>query len=137
SIASAQAGTITFGGLFSDELRNVTFAGERDAAVTEFVAYGRFQAIDRQIRSLEQAGKHQDAVALCTGYEEGQSNWAFVRFDSALGKTLDINQTAFDRAIDAGFDAMRPYTLAGPLVALTIAVLVWLGLRPRMNEYRV
>jgi hypothetical protein len=33
-----------------------------------------------QIRQLERSGKHVEAIALCTSYDPGQSNWAFEQF---------------------------------------------------------
>jgi hypothetical protein len=135
--SAAERGVVPFQGLLGDELRNITFAGELQAAVDTLRAWGRYVAIDREIRALEQAGQHQAAVALCLGTAEGQSNWAFARFDEALGRTIEINQQEFGRAIDAGFAALVGYDLIGPLVAGAIALLAWLGLRPRLAEYAV
>jgi hypothetical protein len=137
AVAAAERGAVAFNGFLADELRNITFPGERDAALATLRAFGQYLAIDREIRALEQSGQHEAAVALCVGTAEGQSNWAFDRFDAALGGTIDINQQAFDDAISSGFADLQGLDLLAPGAALAIAVLAWLGIRPRLGEYHV
>ena len=137
-----------FTGYLADELNNITFPGERAAAIQMLSAYGRYEEVDTKIRQLERAGQHEQAVALCVGSAEGQSDWAFAQFDSALEQTLGINQEAFEAAVDKGLDALgglgAKVTLGGILSTLElkavlaaglIAVLVMLGFAPRIKEY--
>ena len=124
-----------FTGYLADELNNITFPGERDAAVETLTRYFFYLAVDKQIRALETSGQHARAVALCVGSAEGQSDWAFNRFDESLGRTLDVNQTAFDAAVARGFADLSNFEVIAPLAALLIAALSWLGLRPRLREY--
>ena len=93
-VAQVVAGSLPdgFQGYLAAELRNITFPGEREAAVEMLKTFARYIALDGEIRRLENQGDHAAAVTLCIGYAPGQSNWAFARFDEALGKTLDINQ---------------------------------------------
>ena len=124
-----------FEGYLAAELRNITFPGEREAAIETLETFARYVKIDGEIRRLEGRGNHTAAVALCVGNDPGQSNWAFSRFDDALGKTLDINQRAFKDAVDRGFKTLAGFDVASPLVALGISLLAYVGLRPRMREY--
>jgi hypothetical protein len=135
--SDAERGVVPFRGLLGDELRNITFPGELEAALETLRTWGRYVAIDREIRALEQAGRHQEAVDLCLGTAEGQSNWAFAQFDATLGRLIEINQREFGRAIDTGVGALAGFDLLGPIAAIMIALLAWLGLRPRLAEYAV
>jgi hypothetical protein len=124
-----------FSGYLADELNNITFAGEREAAVDTLLRFEDYLGVDRQIRQLEQGGKHREAVDLCIGTKEGQSNWAFDRYDKALGATLDINQGAFDEAVQQGLSTLVGLEIKVSAMAAAIAVLAFLGLAARIREY--
>jgi len=123
-------------GLLGDELANVTFAGEEDAARETLRTWGEYRKIDHQITDLLRQGRYQEALTLDLGTNQGQSNWAFDKFDQALGKTLDINQTAFQDSVTRAFKllAIFPYVLGIALLAIIIACI--LGMKPRLDEYR-
>ena len=134
--ASAQGQKVEgFTGYMAEELNNITFAGEREAAVDTLFKFGIYLNLDKQIRQLQQNGKQADAIALCVGNNPGQSNWAFEQFKQANQKTLDINQAAFDNAVEQGFKDVDGFEVATPVVVSAIALLTLLGLRPRLNEY--
>jgi hypothetical protein len=126
---------VGFKGLFADELNNITFSGEREAAIATLAAFSNYFAIDRQIRQLQQSGNHEAAVTLCIGNNQGQSNWAFDQFDNALDKTLAVNQQAFDQAVEKGFKEMEGFEITAPIVLSAIALLTLFGLLPRTQEY--
>jgi hypothetical protein len=99
-----------FQGLLADALHNITFAGERMASVETLRYFGIYFDIDKQIRRLEQNGKHQEAIALCIGNNTDQSNWAFDRYKDAQQKVININMEAFQVAMsqalaEVGIDA--------------------------------
>jgi CHASE3 domain sensor protein len=135
-IASAAAGNVQFKGRFADEMNNITFPGELEAATQMLRTHAQYYALDAQIRSLETSGQHAAAVALCTGYAVGQSNWAFAQFDAALGQTLAINEQWFADSVQRAFDDLNGMDVIGPIAGLIVAGLVWLGLQPRIAEYR-
>jgi hypothetical protein len=126
-----------FRGFLWDELANVTFEGEADAAIRTIRAFQTYYAIDGRIRALEQSGRHADAVELCIGTRPDESNAAFDKFDHALEETLKINKNAFDRAVDKGDAGLKRAEWLDPAFALAIALLTWWGLRPRFREYSV
>jgi hypothetical protein len=64
-----------------------------------------------------------------------QSNWAFDRFDKALGTTLDINQAAFDTAVAKGLSALSGLEIKVVVISVAIAALLILGLAARIREY--
>ncbi|MBW4573262.1 MAG: hypothetical protein KME31_36480 [Tolypothrix carrinoi HA7290-LM1] len=125
-----------FTGLLADQLKNITFAGEREATVKNLTTLGAYVAIDKQIRQLERSGKHTEAIALCLGSQPGQSNWAFDEFRlKANQKTFDINQAAFDKAIKQGFKDVDGFEFTTPVALSAIALLTLFGLLPRLKEY--
>jgi hypothetical protein len=124
-----------FSGYLADELNNITFTGERDAAINTLLRFEEYLGLDTEIRRLERGGKHKEAVDFCIGTQEGQSNWSFDRFDKALGATLDINQAAFDAAVRKGLNALEGLEIKLSVLAAAGAVLIFLGLSVRIREY--
>jgi hypothetical protein len=125
-----------FEGHLAKELRNITFDGEEEAAKDMLAKFGDYLAIDDKIRQLEAENKHREAVQLCTGYRAGESNWAFKQFDDVLEKVLKINDGEFHHAVTEGQGAL-PRSDVAAMVLLAVAVLTYLGLRPRLLEYAV
>jgi hypothetical protein len=124
-----------FSGYLADELNNITFAGEREAAVQSVERFAEYVAVDKEIRRLEVAGKHREAIELCVGDKPGESDWAFERFDKAVEATLAINQQAFDAAVSSSFAALDGFEIKASALAAAIAALAFLGLAPRIKEY--
>lgn len=124
-----------FKGYMADELNNITFPGEKEAALASLVTLGKYLAIDQQIRQLERSGKHQEAIALCVGNKPGQSNSLFEEFEAANQKTFDINQVVFDKTIHQGFSNIDGFEIKTAIAASTVVLLSFFGLLPRLKEY--
>jgi hypothetical protein len=135
-ITSANRGSVQFTGRFADEMNNITFPGELEAATEMLRTYAQYYALDAQIRAFETGGQHDAAVALDTGNNVGQSDWAFAQFDAALGKVLDINLQWFNDSVQHAFDDLNGADLLGPVAGVILVILVWFGLQPRIAEYR-
>jgi hypothetical protein len=128
---------VRFGGYFGVEFRNITFTGERAAAEKTLAAYQVYERDDRHIRALNRSGDLRAAIAFDTSYAQGNSNYAFTQYDNALVGLIAINQRAFDGAISAGQQDMNGWTGYIPAAAAAlIIVLVLVGVRPRLAEYR-
>jgi len=123
-------------GYLIDELNNITFEGEREAAVSALEYFNQYLSIDTRIRYLQQKGKHAEALELCIGTKPGESNAVFDQFDQAVGKTLDINQQEFDKAVAGGFSVLSHFEIKASIVAVVIALLAFFGLLKRIQEYR-
>jgi hypothetical protein len=127
---------VRFGGYLGKEFRNITFPGERAAAVATLSAYQGYERDDRVLRSLA-AGGPRAAAEFGTGTAPGQSDWAFTRYDGALTALIAVNQRAFTAAVAAGqgdaagWDGLIPAAGAALIAGLVIA-----GARPRLAEYR-
>jgi len=125
-----------YDGLLGAELMNVTFDGECAGAAAAYTTLGTYLDIDARIRALDASGQRDAAIALNVGIKPGESNYAFDAFDKALGKIIDINQTAFDAAIVSAESDLAPLTWIIGIGGLLALLLAFVGLRPRLNEYR-
>jgi hypothetical protein len=132
---TAKLPPVDYKGLFADEMRNITFTGEREAAIEMIHAFGKYDAIDGKMRGLERGGKHDAAVELCIGTRPDQSNAAFDAFSAALKKVVDINRAVFDVRVKRGMDDLHFAEWALPLASFAIALLAMLGARARLREY--
>ncbi|MFJ7911990.1 hypothetical protein [Kitasatospora sp. NPDC096204] len=132
----ADHGRVGFGGYLGDELRNITFAGEQDAAERVLTAFQQYQRDDRKIRELNTQGRLKEAVTFNTGLTPGQSNADFGVLSAALDDNQAINQHAFDDAV-AGTDGDLDAGTAGLGAAVLAAALALtaLGVRPRLREF--
>ena len=133
--APASGQKVNFKGYLADELNNITFNGEKEAAEKMTHDYAAYLRIDEQIRRLEESGRHDAAVTLCTGVRPDQSNGAFDLFNQSLGAVLKINQDEFDKTVSAAFGTFKWAMPAAPVFALLIAISAWFGLHQRIREY--
>jgi hypothetical protein len=125
-----------FSGYLADELNNITFPGEREAASDILKTFGNYLSIDARIRELEAHGGHRDAIALRMRNAPGQSDSAFGKFDDAVGRTLKINQDAFDVSVNDGLAALGNFDIKAAVVSAVVAMLGLTGLLQRIREYR-
>jgi hypothetical protein len=127
---------VRFGGYLGAEFRNITFPGERAAAVRTLLAYQVYERDDRKLRATAKTNLAA-AVAYDIGTAPGQSDWAFNTYDADLSSVIAINSTAFAEAIAAGQGDTATWNLAlAAAGAALIAALVLAGVRPRLAEYR-
>ena len=99
-------------------------------------AWTAYLSIDARIRALSDAGKAQEATALCVGTGEGQSNWAFARFGQALDRAVAINKDAFDEAIAASESLSGKHVVIGLALAWLVACAgTWLAAARRLRAY--
>jgi hypothetical protein len=126
---------VRFGGYLGAEFRNITFPGERAAAVSTLLAYQVYERDDRKLRALAKTNLAA-AVAYDIGTAPGQSDAAFNTYDADLSSVIAINSAAFADAIQAGQGDTAPWNLAFPVGgAVLLAALVLAGIRPRLAEY--
>lgn len=134
-VSDAARSTVRFHGLLADALAGARFPGERQAVLDAVRAYQGYLTIDAAVRARAPSD-HQAAVALALGTGEGQLGAAFAKLDSALGRAIAIDQAQFDDAVRAA-DPWWGLSLGIPAFAITVAVLAFWGLQPRISEYRV
>jgi hypothetical protein len=127
---------VRFGGYLGAEFRNITFTGERAAATRALLAYQVYERYDRVLRATAKTNLTQ-AIAFDIGTSPGQSDWAFNRWDAALGSVIAINENAFTAAIRDGHTTGSPWIALIPALGTALIVgLAIAGTRPRLGEYR-
>jgi hypothetical protein len=122
-------------GIVINALNNVTFDGEREALAVMLQKWSRYVEVDQQIRKLATSQRLNDAIALCVGSGENQSNALFYEFRDANNKALKINDKEFANAIDRGNATVANFQILAPVAFALIIILTILGLRPRLKEY--
>lgn len=124
-----------FNGLYAKQLSNINFEGEPAAAIEMLKSLDTYLQIDEQIRQLYRSGKVAEAVALCTGYQQGQSNWAFEQYRNANEKLRKINEALFAEKITEANHKLDYFEIIAPVALGGVAVITLFGLRPRLAEY--
>jgi hypothetical protein len=122
-------------GIVIKALNNVTFTGESDALTNMIQQWTNYIKVDKVIRQLATSQKLNDAIALCVGSGENQSNALFYEFRDANNKALKINDKEFASAIDRGNATVANFQILAPVAFALIILLTILGLRPRLKEY--
>jgi len=126
---------IEWQGFYGKGVRNITFVGERELAEQTLQTYQTYQVDDRRIRRLATSGQLRAAIAFCTSYNPGDSNYHFGEYDKALSAWIDINEGWFTRSIDAGDRQLSGWTVIPLVAGVLILGLLLLGLRARLAEY--
>jgi hypothetical protein len=127
---------VRFGGYLGAEFRNVTFPGERQAAVATLLAFQRYERDDRTLRALAKSNLPA-AVAYDIGTAPSQSDGAFNQYDAALSSVIAVNANAFTAAVHDGEDGATGWDLVLPALAVVLLItLTFTGVRPRLTEYR-
>jgi hypothetical protein len=123
-------------GMLGDELANLTFDGEGEAATRTLNGWINYVVIDNKIRTLEAEGQHSEAVRLDLGKDKDQSDWAFEQFDKALDDTLKINSDAFAAATTDAFTHVQWLLYCAIAMILGPLLGSLAGLQLRLAEFR-
>jgi hypothetical protein len=130
-----------FLGLLGREADYTGLPGQPDAYREVLRAYREFQASDARVRSLARGGQSEAAIQARLGGAGGaggsvSSDRAFADYDEAVRKLIAIHGQAFDNAVREGDNGTRGWDVALPVAGLVLIVLVIVGVRPRLAEYR-
>jgi hypothetical protein len=133
----ANPAAVSFLGFYGEEARAHPGPG-LTAVLTRF---RQVQADDQRIRQLAGTGDSRQAIAVLTGQTAESSNYDFDRYDQAIVSLISLHRQTFDQAIRAGDQNLGRSVLGSwagllPLAALGVALLVIVGVRPRLAEYR-
>jgi hypothetical protein len=149
SIVTSADGANRFTGCLADELHNITFDGELEAAQQTLRGYAQFLASSELSSRLAGAGDPRGirvAISDSPDIDAGPATpaarspvggcgYAFNQFDDALGQTLAINQREFDAALDRGMSALDGRIWISLATLGAVAILTYVGPRPRLQEY--
>jgi hypothetical protein len=125
-------GKIGFLGFFGNEALNVTVSGERTVLDDVLNRYRTFQHDDQRLRALANAKMTSQAIT----HSMGSLSDNFEAYDQGLVKLTGLHHQAFDAAINDGDKALGGWNLLLPGAALAAALLILLGVQPRLSEYR-
>jgi hypothetical protein len=133
----AKPHTVSFFGFYGDEAR----AQPGPAVAAVLSRFQQFQADDQRIRRLANAGDTRQAITLLTGRTAGSSGYDFDQYDKALVHLIGLHRGTFDQAIrtgdsELGRSALGNWAALLPLAALGGMILVVVGVRARLKEYR-
>jgi hypothetical protein len=124
-----------FKGYLADELRNITFTGEREAALAAVQAWSRYSETDQQTAVLETNNRHSDAVALHLYEEPSGGLGAATRVDQALELVIRINQVVFDKTVAEGLSKLQGLDWTVAALCLGVMITTTAGIWPRIREY--
>jgi len=87
----------------------------------------------RKVRELDDNGDYDGAVKLAIGPETTKQ---FESFTTGLNTVIEEHKADFTREIGAAGRGLGLLTVFGPLLALLICLLAFMGLQARLEEYR-
>ena len=135
--AANTVSSVTVDGFLGDELKNVTFPGEAQAAFTATQDYNTYVQDDGKIRADAEAGNLAGAVSIDIGLSAGQSNYDFNHYMTALGQVIGINTQYFNAAVSAGQSGLGVTAWAELVIAeLILLAFVTQAGYLRLREYR-
>jgi hypothetical protein len=122
-------------GSLADELENITFPGEKDAALASLTSWGKYlEACElTRTQALRKAASPAPAAINDTASNDIT---AFQSFTYNLDDTYQINEKYFLEAREDGFQVLN---YSEPLCFITLAAVVsftFIGIWPRLKEYR-
>ncbi|MFG1999403.1 hypothetical protein ACGFNU_09695 [Spirillospora sp. NPDC048911] len=119
-------------GFLGTEFSRTPLPGQDSALTSVFTEYRAYQRDDRALRDQVANGQRQQAITA----RLARSGSPFGTYDVALTKLIKIHQTAFDDAIEKGDGGTAGWNIVIPIAGLALVVLVLVGVRPRLSEYR-
>ncbi|GAA4587288.1 hypothetical protein GCM10023107_05530 [Actinoplanes octamycinicus] len=102
-------------------------------AVQRWMAYQRDH---EKVLALADAGRTGAAVDALTGIRRGDAAFDFAYFDAAVGAVTDVRKQGFDRESRGAERALRGWAVLPVVVLGAVILLVPLGVRRRLAEYR-
>jgi hypothetical protein len=97
-------------------------------------AFQRYRAEHQKLRTLDDGGQHDQAVAAATG--TGAANQAFAEFERASSRALAAEAADLSDDLDGAAAPLVPVAWLVLLAGLAAAVLAWRGMAQRLREYR-
>lgn len=125
-------GKVAFLGFLGDEARNAGTADRREALADTLRRYEAFQQNDRRLRALSAAGQTGQAIR----FQMDALGRSFEEYDQALVSLTAMHQRTFQAAIADGDDRLTGWDYALPGAILVAVALIFVGVRPRLLEYR-
>jgi hypothetical protein len=133
--AEALTSNTQFKGYLADELRNITFTGEREAALAAVQTWSLYSESDQQSAELETNGRQSEAISLHLSKTPSGGLGAATRFDQALELVIAINQAVFDKTVADGLNKLQGLDWIVVALCLGVMICTAAGIWPRVREY--
>jgi hypothetical protein len=121
---------------WKDSTANVTDDLSRLGPGAPTAEWNAYLDVHKKIRTLDDGGQWDQAVALATGTGEESANTAFNAFDARLASALDQSS----RESGAGLSGQQPGLIIAAILSLlgglAVALLARSGVAARLREYR-
>lgn len=108
-------------------------ADQAQRVLDRWLAYERAH---NRIVALADSGRTAEAVGSLTGIRRGDANFDFFYFDAAVGDVTTARKHAFDGSLRDADRLLRGWTVIPLLAMVLVMLLVPLGVRRRLAEYR-
>ncbi|HEX8627191.1 MAG TPA: hypothetical protein VF755_03355 [Catenuloplanes sp.] len=95
-----------------------------------------YERAHNRIVGLADSGKTTEAVDSLTGIRRGDANFDFFYFDAAVGDVATARKHAFDASLHDAERLLRGWVVIPLLAMVLVLLLVPLGVRRRLAEYR-
>lgn len=105
----------------------------QDAVDAARARHSEYVTVHQKVRSLDDGGDYDGAVALAVG---AGTTATFTAFTGDLGNALEGRKATFTDQIGLAGDGLGLLTVLGPLLALIVCGLAAAGIRTRLEEYR-
>lgn len=126
-------GDILPGGLATLAAGPGTSQAQAREVLTRWQAY---QHDSEQISTLVDSGQLDRAVATLTGIARGDAAFDFYYFNDAVTRITAQRRSAFDAALADARSELALWPLVPPATLVVAILLILLGVRPRLAEYR-
>lgn len=123
-----------FGGYLGDEFANITFDGERDAALAAAKGWACYSDIDPSSVVALKASRLD--LASQPAQDVNGKPGCFEAFSAGIDKAIAINQRVFDEEVDKAMSRISylPWLAIGCLMLCLGGC--YFGAKPRLDEYR-
>ncbi len=98
--------------------------------------WNTYQRDHDQITTLASSGHPGDAITTLTGIRRGNAAFDFYYYDAGISQVAAGRRQAFDAALRDARDEMFGWTVIPAVMMGTVILLVLVGMRPRLAEYR-
>ncbi|MFY7064542.1 hypothetical protein ACOQFV_01615 [Nocardiopsis changdeensis] len=122
-------------GYLGQRAHDALLPGQQDRLADVLGAYNEIQTQDRLMREAVRNDDLGEAIGIRMGVADSE-NGTFAAYEEALDGLTEAHREEFARGIRQGDAALAPWAWLLPAGALVLLLLVALGVRPRLAEYR-
>lgn len=122
-------------GYLGQRAHDALLPGQEERLAQVLEAYNELQTQDRRLREEVRGGETGAAIDIRMDVAHTE-NGTFAAYKEALDGLIDVHEEEFSQGIRRGDAALEPWSRLLPIGALLLLLLVVLGVRPRLAEYR-